>query len=72
MPATARALHYVCTHDEARRLIAAHDRFWVSNCGCRESRAACNRSRIDPRCDGCGLCVEVCPQECVEMVPRGR
>ena len=40
-------LHYVCTRDQARRLVQSHDRFWVSNCGCRESRGKCSRSRID-------------------------
>ncbi|SYZ74431.1 conserved hypothetical protein [Candidatus Zixiibacteriota bacterium] len=40
-------MHYVCTHDEARKLINSHARFWVSNCGCRESRGYCHRSRID-------------------------
>jgi ferredoxin len=41
------ALHYVCTHDEARELVKHVDRFWVSNCGCREERGGCGRSRID-------------------------
>jgi electron transport complex protein RnfB len=41
------ALHYVCTRDEARGLIEGHARFWVSNCGCRELRGGCGRSRID-------------------------
>lgn len=36
--------HYVATHGEAAEHIAAHDRFWVSDCGCRED---CKRSRID-------------------------
>ncbi len=40
-------LHYVCTHDEARKLAGRFDRFWVSNCGCRESRPGCQRSRVD-------------------------
>ena len=29
-------VHYVCTHDKAKDIIAAHDRFWVSDCGCRD------------------------------------
>lgn len=41
------ALHYVCTRDKARDLIDSHERFWVSNCGCREIRGNCARSRID-------------------------
>lgn len=40
-------MHYVCTHDEAAKLISNHSQFWVSNCGCRESRGSCSRSRID-------------------------
>lgn len=41
------AFHYVCTWEEARRIAKNHNRFWVSNCGCRESRGQCARSRID-------------------------
>ena len=41
------AMHYVCTHEKAQDLIKARDRFWVSNCGCRESRKECARSRMD-------------------------
>lgn len=42
-----RPLHYVCTLDQARRLIQGHERYWISNCGCREARGGCGRSRID-------------------------
>jgi len=41
------SLHYVCTREEARELIKPVTRFWVSNCGCREERGKCERSRID-------------------------
>jgi electron transport complex protein RnfB len=42
------AIHYVCTYEEARKLSFANDRFWVSNCGCREgNKAGCKRSRLD-------------------------
>jgi Pyruvate/2-oxoacid:ferredoxin oxidoreductase delta subunit len=41
------AVHYVCTHQRAQELIRARSRFWVSNCGCRESRGQCGRSRMD-------------------------
>jgi len=41
------AMHYVCTHDKALDLINEHTRFWVSNCGCRERRGQCTRSRMD-------------------------
>ncbi len=44
---TGPAMHYVCTHDEARALIDARQSFWVCNCGCREARGGCARSRID-------------------------
>jgi len=40
-------IHYVCTHEEALDLIDKHKNFWVSNCGCREERGKCHRSRID-------------------------
>ncbi len=39
--------HYVCTKQEARQLVESHDRFWVSNCGCREKKGDCRRSRMD-------------------------
>lgn len=41
------AFHYVCTRDQARELLRNHDRFWVMNCGCREARGQCARSRMD-------------------------
>jgi len=41
------AMHYVCTRGEARELTKSITRFWVSNCGCREGRGGCNRSRLD-------------------------
>jgi len=41
------AFHYVCTRDEARNLIKDAERFWVSNCGCREGRDDCKQSRMD-------------------------
>jgi ferredoxin len=40
-------MHYVCTHDEAKKLMESHDQFWVSNCGCREPKGNCARSRMD-------------------------
>lgn len=40
--------HYVCTHQEAYDLIEGNDRFWISNCECREERGNhCRRSRLD-------------------------
>ena len=48
MPEDARTMHYVCTRREAAEIIGSYDRFWVSNCGCREGRGSnCARSRID-------------------------
>lgn len=41
------AIHYVCTHEQAEALIRERSRFWLSNCGCREEKGTCSRSRID-------------------------
>jgi ferredoxin len=41
------ALHYVCTPAESRNLVEGRSRFWVSNCGCREQKGGCKRSRMD-------------------------
>ena len=41
------AMHYVCTTDQARQIVQGRQQFWVSNCGCRESRGHCARSRMD-------------------------
>lgn len=41
------ALHYVCTREQAIEMVKSYYRFWVSNCGCRESRGRCTRSRMD-------------------------
>lgn len=40
-------IHYVCTYEKAKELAFKEKRFWVSNCGCREGRGKCERSRID-------------------------
>jgi ferredoxin len=42
-----RPQHYVCTLDEARKIAGRHRRFWISECGCRQSRGGCARSRTD-------------------------
>jgi NAD-dependent dihydropyrimidine dehydrogenase PreA subunit len=41
------SVHYVCTHAQAEDLISRHERFWLSNCGCREEGRGCARSRVD-------------------------
>jgi NAD-dependent dihydropyrimidine dehydrogenase PreA subunit len=41
------AFHYVCTREDAWKLVKVHKKFWVSNCGCREKRGRCSRSRVD-------------------------
>jgi Pyruvate/2-oxoacid:ferredoxin oxidoreductase delta subunit len=42
------AFHYVCTWEEARKLVSQRQRFWVENCGCREKKpGGCQRSRMD-------------------------
>jgi ferredoxin len=52
--------HYVATRGEAEELIARAERFWVSNCGCREEGPGCARSRLnlclffDPQMGGTG------------------
>jgi ferredoxin len=41
-------IHYVSTREEFSEILRKHDRFWVSNCGCREGReGGCKRSRMD-------------------------
>lgn len=40
-------MHYVCTRDEARELLAQREHFWLANCRCREARGGCARSRMD-------------------------
>ncbi|MBU0491419.1 MAG: 4Fe-4S binding protein [Chloroflexi bacterium] len=47
MSNTNLAMHYVCTPPQARALVEAHSQYWVSNCGCREGRQRCARSRWD-------------------------
>lgn len=39
--------HFVCTRDEAREIIGSQNKYWVSNCGCREGGSGCKRSRMD-------------------------
>ncbi|MDH4222438.1 MAG: 4Fe-4S binding protein [candidate division Zixibacteria bacterium] len=41
------ALHYVCTREQAKEMVKNLTRFWISNCGCRESHGKCSRSRMD-------------------------
>jgi ferredoxin len=40
-------LHRVCTLDEATALVRRHRKFWITECGCRESAGRCKRSRHD-------------------------
>lgn len=42
-----RPQHFVCTWEEAGQLIDKHREFWVCNCGCREGKKGCQRSRMD-------------------------
>lgn len=41
------AFHYVCTREQAQKIVGRYNKFWVSNCGCREDRGGCDRSRTD-------------------------
>ncbi|MBM3287954.1 MAG: hypothetical protein FJY88_11485 [Candidatus Eisenbacteria bacterium] len=49
------ALHYVCTIEEARRLVDRQQDFWVSECWCRGERGGCSRSRSD-------VCLQFAPE----------
>jgi ferredoxin len=40
-------LHFVATREEAKLLIDDAQEFWVSNCGCREPKGGCPKSRMD-------------------------
>jgi len=41
-------IHYVSTHEEAKKIIESKEQFFISNCGCREERGNnCQRSKID-------------------------
>ncbi|MCX6639976.1 MAG: 4Fe-4S binding protein [bacterium] len=54
MSSAGSHFHYVCTHAEAWELIEERSQFWVSNCGCRENKGKCERSRMD-------LCLQFAP-----------
>lgn len=41
------AMHYVCTLAETKDLIKNQSEFWVANCGCREEKGGCQKSRMD-------------------------
>jgi len=42
-----QAFHYVCTYDEVEQILARQELYWVSDCGCREKKGDCAKSRID-------------------------
>lgn len=56
-------LHFVCTRDEAERIIADHDEFWIGECGCRAKRLKCERSQHD-------VCLEFYPQTAADGIGR--
>ena len=39
--------HSVCTKDEAKEIVGAMERFWVSTCWCREEKGKCVRSPME-------------------------
>ena len=41
------SFHYVCTRDQAIDIVKNNGSFWVTDCGCRERKGNCSRSRID-------------------------
>lgn len=47
MSAESLAMHYVCMFTETKDLIEKQDEFWVANCGCREDKGGCQKSRMD-------------------------
>jgi len=47
MAGDGSAFHFVCTQQDAEKSARSYNRFWVSNCGCRENRGTCGRSRMD-------------------------
>ena len=47
MPDTGKQMHFVCTREELKQVVDKLQRFWVQNCGCREDRGGCKRSRTD-------------------------
>lgn len=45
MPQKKVPVHYVCTYQEAKKLIEERNEFWISNCGCRQrNKKGCNKS----------------------------
>jgi ferredoxin len=40
-------IHFVCTHDEGWQIVEKNQRYWLSNCGCREQRGECKHLRMD-------------------------
>lgn len=41
------SFHFVCSREEAWQIVEDREEYWVSNCGCREKKGHCTRSRID-------------------------
>ncbi len=39
--------HFVCTHDQARKLIDQYNEYYIAICGCRQGRGSCSHSRMD-------------------------
>lgn len=74
---SGRAMHYVCTYEEAEQLVQARGQFWVSNCGCREERPGCSMSRIDvclsfvPEGSGTGL-REITKDQALGLITEAR
>ena len=40
-------MHYVATLEQAWQITRQRPHFWASNCGCRQGRGRCSRSRMD-------------------------
>jgi len=59
------SFHYIATREEGRVIINQHQKFWVSDCGCREGGPGCKCSRMDVY-----LCLDVRPESGIEIVKR--
>ena len=47
MSNTLPNIHYICTKEEAKKLIESIENFWLGNCRCRKARGSCRRSPVE-------------------------
>lgn len=64
MSAEDNFIHYVCTHKEASDIIDRQQKFFISNCGCREEKNnVCIHNKYD-------ICLQFFPEATSETVLR--